>query len=190
MSILDAKVSKPLEGGASFSFKHRLLRAIWQLLWLLLATWTPPQLHRWRILLLNLFGARVDKTAHVYGSVRVWYPPNLVMEAGSCLGPNVNCYSMALIQIGRGVVVSQGTNLCTGMHDIEDVNFQLLVKPISIGTNAWIASESFIGPGVNVGDNAVLGARTVLFKNADPNGVYVGNPAKLIKNRSLYKKEL
>jgi putative colanic acid biosynthesis acetyltransferase WcaF len=188
MTLLDARLSKPLKGGASYSFKHRLLRAFWKITWNAFAVWTPPFLHRWRVFLLNCFGAKVDKTAHVYSSVSVWYPPNLILDAGSCLGPDVKCYSMAIVHVKRGAVISQGTHICAGLHDIEDPNFQLVVKPIYIGASAWIAAECFIGPGVNVGDGAVLGARTVLFSNAETNGVYVGNPARLIKYRSLFNK--
>lgn len=185
MTLLDARDSQPLKGGPSFSLRHRLLRALWGITWLLLAAWTPPPLHRWRVWLLNRFGARVHATAHVYGSARVWYPPNLTMEPYSCLGPRVNCYCMASIHIGQSAIVSQGAYLCAGMHDIEDPQFQLVVKPIVIGDHAWVAADVFVGPGVTVNRGAVLGARTVLFKDAEANGVYVGNPAIMIKNRSL-----
>ena len=57
-----------------------------------------------------------------------------------------------------------------------------------IGAGAWIAAEAFIGPGVTVGEGAVVGARAVLFRDAEPLGVYVGNPAALIKRRSLRKR--
>ncbi|RYZ75086.1 MAG: putative colanic acid biosynthesis acetyltransferase [Lysobacteraceae bacterium] len=185
MSLLDAKESKPLLGGPSFSLGHRMFRAAWGVTWLLLAAWTPAPLHGWRVWLLKCFGARMHPTAHVYGSARVWYPPNLIMEEGACLGPRVNCYCMAPISLGRGVIVSQGAYLCAGMHDIEDPDFQLLVKPIVIGADAWVAAEAFVGPGVSIGRGAVLGARAVLFKDAVANGVYAGNPAQLIKSRKL-----
>ena len=187
MTLLDARESKPIEGGPSFSLGHRLFRAAWNVAWLLLAAWTPAPLHRWRIGLLNLFGARVHATAHVYGSARVWYPPHLEMDVGSCLAPGVRCYCMAPISLGRHATVSQGAHLCAGMHDIEDPEFQLVVKPITVGANAWVAAEAFVGPGVCVGEAAVLGARGVLFKSAEPHGVYVGNPAVFVKHRSLLK---
>ena len=86
MTLLDASVSKPLEDGPSFSLRHRLLRAGWVVVWGVLGAWTPPPLHRWRVLLLRLAGASVHPTAHVYGSARIWYPPNLFMDANACLG--------------------------------------------------------------------------------------------------------
>lgn len=185
MTLLDARNSKPLEGGASFSTSHRISRALWGLAWTILAAWTPAPLHRWRVLLLNLAGAKVHSTAHVYGSVSIWYPPNLSMAAHSCLGPKVNCYNMAPIMLGNRATVSQGAHLCAGTHDIDDPNHQLITKPIAIGDGAWVAAEAFIGPGVSIGKNAVIGARAVLMKDADSNGVYVGNPARWLKRRKL-----
>lgn len=90
---------------------------------------------------------------------------------------------MTHIHVGRNAVVSQGAKLCTGTHDIEDKTFKLHVKPIYIHEDAWIAAEAFIGPGVVVGRGAVVGARCVLFSDAEQNGVYVGNPARMIRHR-------
>jgi len=184
LSILDAKATKSLEGGPSFTFRNRVIRSIWNFVWLTLASWTPPPFRLFRIALLRLFGADVAWSANVYSSAQIWFPPNLIMREYSCLGRGVNCYCMALITLEKYAIISQGAHLCTGTHDIEDPDFQLYAKPIHIGAKAWIAAEAFIGPGVTVHDGAVVGARAVLFKDADPNGVYVGNPAILIRNRS------
>ncbi|WP_233280616.1 putative colanic acid biosynthesis acetyltransferase [Devosia rhizoryzae] len=139
----------------------------------------------WRNLILRLFGARIHPSALVYGSVQVWYPPNLKMAAGSTLGPGVICYCMAQISIGRGAVVSQRSHLCGGTHDVDDPDFPLLALPITIGDGAWIAAEAFVGPGVTVGASAVLGARGVATKDLEPGGVYAGNPARLLRRRTV-----
>lgn len=187
MNPLEASKARPLQGGASYALGHRLFRMVWAVCWLLLASWTPPPLHRWRVFLLRLAGAKVHATAHVYGSARVWYPPNLTMEEHACLGPQVNCYCMAPILLGRYVIVSQGSHLCAGTHDIEDPDFQLVVRPITVHANAWIAAEVFVGPGVTIGEGAVLGARSVIFRDAEPLGVYIGNPAQRIRWREPAK---
>lgn len=188
MTVLNAKESRLLEGGPSFSLKHRLFRALWNTMWWLLAAWTPPPLHRWRGWLLRCFGADIHSTARVYGKARVWYPPNLSMGAHAVVGPGANLYCQDRISIGYMAVVSQGAHLCTGTHDIADPNFQLITKPIQIGSGAWVAAEAFIGPGVSIGQGAVIGARCVLFKDAIPLGVYAGNPAQLIKTRTMNPK--
>jgi putative colanic acid biosynthesis acetyltransferase WcaF len=90
---------------------------------------------------------------------------------------------MAQIQIGTRAVVSQGVHLCTGSHDYESETFQLFTKPISIGQDAWICSEAFLGPGVTIGDGAVIGARAVVTRNQPAWMVCAGNPCRPIKPR-------
>jgi putative colanic acid biosynthesis acetyltransferase WcaF len=181
---LDARHSGVLTGGPSFPLRHRLQRGLWNVSWFVLAAWTPPALHGWRRFLLRLFGASMAPGSRVYASARIWYPPNLVMEQNAVLGREVICYAMSTITLGRNAIVSQRSHLCAGTHDIDDPNFQLLAKPITIGANAWIAAEAFVGPGVTVGEGAVLGARGVAMKNLDPWTVYVGNPARRARTRN------
>lgn len=182
-NILDARTSGSRRGGPSFSLRHRLERAVWNLIWGLLAAWTPPPLHPWRRALLRLFGARVAPTARIYGSARIWYPRYLSLADNAVIGPGVICYSMAPIAIGEGATISQRAHLCAGTHDIDDAHFQLMARPIRIGAKAWIAAEAFVGPGVTVGEGAVLGARGVTVKNLADWSVSAGNPARHIRSR-------
>lgn len=182
---LDARNARPLDGGASFTAGNRAFRAFWMVSWAVLASWTPPPFHGWRRLVLRAFGARVGRNARLHGSTRVWYPPNLVMGEGALLGPRVNCYNQGRIEIGLYAVVSQGAHLCASSHDIADPDFQLILKPITIGARAWIAAEAFIGPGCAVAEGCVVAARAVLFGETEPWGVYAGNPATLLKMREL-----
>jgi putative colanic acid biosynthesis acetyltransferase WcaF len=54
-----------------------------------------------------------------------------------------------------------------------------------IEPQAWVAAEAFVGPGVTVGEGAVLGARGVAFKALEPWTVYAGNPAQPLKKRII-----
>lgn len=181
---LDAAKAGSLTGGPSFNLRHRLLRAVWNIVWLVLASWTPPPMHGWRRFLLRLFGARIARTARVYGSARIWYPPNLDLGEHSVIGWETFCYSQAMIVLDDYAIVSQRSHLCTGSHDIDDPHFQLTARPIHIRSHAWIASDAFVGPGVEVGEGAVLGARGVAFKSLEAWTVYGGNPAREIRKRN------
>ncbi len=185
MTPLDYSQTRPTEGGASYPLGHRLTRLVWQGAWLVLARWTPVPLFGWRNMIARLFGARLDKTARIYPSVRIWHPRNLEMAAHSALGPNVNCYCMAPVTLRSRALVSQGASLCAGTHDVDDPHFQLIVKPIVIGEKAWVAAEAFVGPGVTIDDGAVLGARGVAMKSIPAGMVYAGNPARLLRARRL-----
>jgi putative colanic acid biosynthesis acetyltransferase WcaF len=185
MTPLDAALSRPLDGGPSFSLGNRLLRLVWGFTWLVLCRFTPPPLHAWRRTVLRLFGARIGKGARVHASAKIWLPANLEIGERALVGPGSILYNQGRIAIGAGSVISQRAHLCASSHDISDPHFQLVLRPIVIGSGCWIAAEAFVGPGVQVGDGAVVGARAALFSDAEPNGIYSGNPAILIKRRKL-----
>lgn len=183
--ILNAAIHDTWEGGASFSLSNRLFRLAWMASWFLLASWTPGPMHGWRRFVLRLFGTKIASTAGVYGSARIWNPANLEVGHAAFIGPGVTVYNMARITFGPYALASQGAYLCTGTHDIEDPNFQLVAKPIVLSTRAWVAAQAFVGPGVTLGEGAVLGARACAFRDLDPWMVYAGNPARPIKPRRV-----
>ena len=178
-----SKTPSPQDGGPSFGLRNRVVRLVWGVVWLLLASWTPAPLHPWRRALLRLFGARMGHRADVRGSSRVWLPSHLVMADHALIGPNVTCYNQAPITLGERALVSQGAHLCAGTHDIDRADFPLVAKPIAIGAHAWVAAEAFVGPGAVIGDGCVLGARAVAFGRLDAWGVYAGNPARRVRER-------
>ena len=183
--ILDAQVSKPTEGGASFSLFNRLFRLAWICAWGLLASWTPPFMVGWRRFLLRCFGASISRSAMVCSSVKIWYPPYLTLGDHATLGPGARVYCQAPVYIGAYAIVSQRAHLCAGEHDIDDPHFQLVSQPIRIEARAWVAAEAFVGPGVIIGEGAVLGARGVAFKDLAAWHVYAGNPAKMVRERKI-----
>jgi putative colanic acid biosynthesis acetyltransferase WcaF len=174
---------RPHGRGPAYSLANKLERVAWRLVWLLLARATPPAFAPWRRFLLRLFGARVGAGAKVYASTRIWLPRNLEIGEGVLVAPGVELYNQGLITIGAHAVVSQRAFVCASTHRISDPDFALVTRPITLGRGCWVASEAFVGPGVTMGDGAVLAARGALFEDAEPMGIYRGNPATLIGQR-------
>ena len=166
-------------------WRSRVRRVLWHSVWMLLYRPSPKIFHGWRRFLLRMFGASIGKGAHAYPSVKIWAPWNLQMGDHSCLAPHVDCYCVARIKIGAHSTVSQYSYLCTASHDIEHPQMPLITAPITIGDGAWITADVFIAPGVNVGEGAVVGARSSLFCNVAPWTVVGGNPARFLKERIL-----
>ncbi len=52
-------------------------------------------------------------------------------------------------------------------------------RPIHIGRNVWIGGGTIILPGVSVGDDAIIGAGSVVTRNVPPGATVVGNPARI-----------
>src|SRR5262245_31468072 len=115
---------------SELSFRNKLLRAVWHVVWLLLFRPSPRPLHAWRRFILRVFGARLGRGVKVYGSARIFYPPNLEMGDYSVLGPDVDCYCVDRIQIGENAIVSQYSFLCTATHDYHYTNLPLTTSPI------------------------------------------------------------
>lgn len=52
------------------------------------------------------------------------------------------------------------------------------IKSVSIGNNVWIGSYCSILKGVNIGENSIISAHSVITKDVLPNCIYAGNPAR------------
>lgn len=167
------------------SLGNKLARSLWQVIWLFCYRPTPRVFHPWRCLLLRLFGAKLGRAVHPYPSARIWAPWNLEMADYSCLSENVDCYSVEKIRIGFRTTVSQYSFLCTASHDYSRSDMPLLAAPITLGGNVWITADVFVGPGVTIGDGAVVTARSSVFEDVAPWTVASGNPAVAIKARRM-----
>lgn len=152
---------------------------------LLLRPWPYFVGNGFRRWLLRRFGARVPASVSVQPSVRVWAPWNLLCGEDVAIDRNVRLYSVAPITLGSKIALSDGAFLCTASHDISSAARPLTVAPITVGDGAWIGAEAFIHPGVTVGEGAVVAARAVVIKDVPPFAVVAGNPAKVIKQRTL-----
>lgn len=176
------------EYDSSFSLSNKLGRLMWNICYLFL--FRPFNLgifRTWRLFLLRAFGAKIGRETHVYASAKIWAPWNLEMGEFSVMGPKVDCYNQGKIVIGDHTVISQKTYLCASSHDHTIFNFPLILRPIHIGDQVWIAADAFIGPGVSIGDGAVIAARSSVFQQVNPWIIVRGNPATYLKDRLMKK---
>lgn len=54
---------------------------------------------------------------------------------------------------------------------------------VIIGNDVWIATDAIILSGVEIGNGAVIGARSVVTKDVEPYSIVAGNPARFIRFR-------
>lgn len=160
-----------------------LRRALWGVVQRTLFAMSPRPCHRWRNMLLRLFGADIKRSSRVYPKVIIWGPWNLTMGEGATIADFVNCYCMKRITLGDRAVVSQYTYLCGATHLYERRDRPLIAKPIVIGADTWIAADVFVAPGVTIGEHAVVGARSGVFTDLPAWKVCAGTPAKPLRDR-------
>ena len=161
---------------------------LWRLLWgvgRLLFRFSPRPCFGWRRFVLRCFGAKIGAHVNTYPSTRIYFPWNLEAGDWSAIGEDVLIYNLGPVTIGSGATISHRAHLCAGTHDYTRPELPLLKPPITIGDQAWICADAFVGPGVTVGQGAVVGARAVVMKGIESWTVVAGNPARVIKKRSL-----
>lgn len=164
---------------------HRIKRIVWACV---NAFVFPLVSNRYRKWLLRLFGATMKIHVRIYRSVKIYAPWNLVLDGSHgpvCIGPRVEIYNKGMVEIGSNVVISQDSYICTASHDVSSPSMALVVRPVKICNQAWIAAKATILPGVTIGEGAVVGACAVVAKDVPPWSVVVGNPARVVGKREL-----
>lgn len=179
------------------SLSTKVKRSLWNVVRFFLFRPFGTKVFRvWRLLLLKLFGAKVSWKCDVYASAKVWAPWNLVMEEGSCIGPEVICYNQAKVVLKKNACVSQNSTLCTAGHGrvdsllsqvepdipLNNAEIGLVVADIVLEEEAWVGMQAFVGMGVTIGSKSVVGARANVFKDVSAYSVVyapVGNCTSL-----------
>ncbi len=167
----------------AFSFKNRVRRQIWNVCWLLLYRISPRPFHAWRAMLLRMFGATMGPNCHFYPASKVHSPWNLFCADQVTAGDGVEIYNPAPLRLGSHAILSQGAYVCGATHDFDDPAFPLLTFAMEIGAYAWVCARASVGPGVTIGEGAVLGLASVTTKNLEAWTVYAGAPAVKVKER-------
>ena len=92
------------------------------------------------------------------------------------------------IVIEDDVLIGSGVHIYTGNHRFADPLLPIILqghspgKEVRLRKGAWIGASVIILPGVEIGENAVVGAGSVVTKSIPPRSVAVGNPARVIKS--------
>lgn len=164
--------------------RPRLIEALWMVASaLLVKSWLPGSLHR--RLVLRVFGARIGKRVVLKPGIRIKFPWRLTVGDDSWIGENAWIDNLAPVTIGANCCISQGAYICTGSHDWSSHTFDLRVAGIVVGDSAWIAARAVLGPGVSVGEGAVLALGSVATSDLAAWHIYQGVPAGLVKQRIL-----
>ncbi|MBS5969711.1 MAG: sugar O-acetyltransferase [Clostridium perfringens] len=113
-----------------------------------------------------------------------WGGKNVHFGNGVYANFNLTMVDDCDIFVGNNVLFGPNVTVSAGTHPIHP---ELRSKqaqyniPIHIGNNVWIGANSVILPGVNIGDNSVIGAGSVVTGDIPSNVVAVGNPCRVLR---------
>ena len=91
---------------------------------------------------------------------------------------------VAEVNIGDNCLLAPQVGIYTATHPIdpiERIRGLEYAKPITIGDNCWVGGHATINPGVELGNNVIVGAGSVVTKSFGSNVVIGGNPARILR---------
>lgn len=161
--------------------------ALWYFVkvWFFLSPWPwPVRFKRW---LLIRFGAKVGKGLYMRPRVGIHFPWKLTIGDHCWVGDGVEILNLEPVTLEDHVVIGHQAYLAAGSHDARSRSMAYANKPIVIRRGTWIATRAFIGPGVTVGENCVVGACAVVMKSVPDDSVVTGQAAQVAGRREIVR---
>lgn len=169
----------------NFRGKNPFVVQLWWIVQDTIFRMSPQFMYGFRRFLLKLFGAKIGKNVIIRPSVKITYPWKVSIGEYSMIGDDVVLYSLAEIEIGKNVVISQKSYLCTGSHDYKKTTFDIYAKKITVKDCCWLATDVFVAPGITINYGTVVGSRSSVYNNLPENKICIGTPAKVLKDREI-----
>jgi maltose O-acetyltransferase len=147
-----------------------------------------------RIKIYKMCGMDIGKRVFIYTNC-FFNGSNIKIGDGTFINYNCVFENNRNIEIGDNCFIGMEVLFCAVTHEIgpeEARAGKTLGLPIKVENGCWIGSRTTILQGVTIGNGCVIGAGSLVNKDCKPNGLYVGVPARRIKDLPLegVKKEV
>jgi putative colanic acid biosynthesis acetyltransferase WcaF len=173
-----------------YSFGTYVRRFCWLWVQATLVRFSPPRAYGWRRFWLRCFGASIRTAGGTTPTTKITHPWLLTVGEYSVIAAGTTIYNLGPVHIGDHTVLSQDAYVCAGTHDYTQPHLPLQKPTVRIGHGVWICAGAFIGPGVTIGDNSIVGARAVVTVDVPPGVIVAGNPARVVKPRPMPQSEV
>jgi len=136
---------------------------------------------------LRLFGASIGKRARMYSPLILHNTKfgNLSVGEGCHIGRGVLLDLQDRIHIGDDVTISMNvtivTHLDTGSSLHGTADYLTERAPVRIGAGVYVGAGATILHGINVGENSLVAAGSLVREDVPAGSVVAGVPARLVK---------
>jgi maltose O-acetyltransferase len=110
------------------------------------------------------------------------YGFNIHLGAGVFLNFNCVILDVVAVMIGDKTQIGPGVQILTADHPrgpAERLSGLEFGRPIQIGRNVWIGGGAILLPGITIGDDAIIGAGSVVTRDVPAGATALGNPARI-----------
>jgi maltose O-acetyltransferase len=109
----------------------------------------------------------------------------VTLGPGAMINTGVKFDNRARVSLGANVAVGCDVLFLTDSHEVGTGERRCggadILRPIVVGDGAWVGARATIMPGVTIGDGAVIAAGSVVVRDCEPNCIYAGVPAQIIR---------
>lgn len=137
-----------------------------------------------RGVLLELLG-HLGEGSEIRPPLRCDYGYRIRVGARTFINYGLVALDVAMISIGDDVQIGPNVQLLTPTHpvdaDVRRAKWEA-AEPISIGDNVWLGGGVIVLPGITIGENAVVGAGSVVTRPLPSSVVAAGNPAGIVRS--------
>jgi len=149
-------------------------------LWSLSYSCRPVLGGRIQAFLLRLLGVNVRGSVWFEGVPLISSPKNLTIGKRVAVGHNAKFICFGPVEIGDDCMLAANFTINSASHDVSSLR-PYCVSTV-VGSRVWIGLNVCICAGVNVGDDSVIGAGSIVLKDVASNTVSAGVPCRFIRN--------
>ena len=142
-----------------------------------------PWPSHWKAALLRAFGASVGQGVVIKPRVNIHFPWKLTIGDYAWIGEEAFLLNLETINLGAHCCISQRAFLCTGNHDYRRIDMAYRNGPIQLEPGAWVGAQSFVGPDVTIGCDAVVCAGSIVTQDLPEGMICAGSPCVPVRSR-------
>jgi len=136
-----------------------------------------------RAFLTELLGS-LGEGAEILPPLRCDYGYTTTVGARTFINYGAVILDPGYVRIGADVQIGPNVQLLTATHPVDAATRKARWEsavPITIEDGVWLGGGVIVCPGVTIGEDAVIGAGSVVTRNVPPGVVAVGNPCRVIR---------
>lgn len=139
---------------------------------------------RYRGRLLRRAGVDIHPSALVFSGLRLVGSATVTICEGAFINHDCLLEASADIWIGPRVSLGNEVAVLTSEHDHSDPRQRggsRRLHPVRIEAGVWLGARSTVLPGVTIGEGCVIGATSLVTSDCASHGLYVGAPARRVR---------
>ncbi len=129
----------------------------------------------------------VGENVKFHPGLYIYFPTRL------SIGDNSTLHEFSVLECKGGIKIGSNTSIAhkfsmmssTHLYSENGISFRKMgieSKFTQIGNDVWIGAGVVVTYGVDIGNNTIIGAQSLVNKNCENNSIYVGVPAKKMKS--------